>query len=134
MGVPLAHLSDYCTYTGLFRYPLPMWAHDAQIDVPELENAIAEMVEAGLIDYDPDEHFIRLVGWFHKRSGPDNPNRVDSVIADLCSFDDIESSMFCKAASELAVASIKRSLRWKQDAPGRVQLCIEKAQGHSRLR
>lgn len=117
-----AHLSDYGTYTGLFRYPLPMWAHDAQMDVSELETAIVELVQAGLIDYDEEEQFIRIVGWFHKRSGPDNPNRVDSIIGDLCSLDCIEGEMFCKSVSELAVASVKRSLRWKPDAPGRAQL------------
>ncbi len=99
-----------------------MWAHDAQMDVPDLKSAIAELVQAGLIDYDEDEQFVRINGWFHKRSGPDNPNRVDSVIADLCSMDCIEDEMLCKAVSELAVASVKRSLRWKEDAPGRAQL------------
>ena len=116
------HLSDYCTYTGLFRYPLPMWAHDAQMDLSALEKAISELTKVGLIDFDPEEHFVRIVGWFHKRSGPDNPNRVDSVIADLYGMDCIDDEMFCRAAAELAVASVKRSLRWKADAPGRAQL------------
>ncbi|AGI66994.1 hypothetical protein OAN307_c13010 [Octadecabacter antarcticus 307] len=117
-----AHLSDYSTYTGLFRYPLPMWAYDAQLEIPDLELAIAELTRAGLIDYDPEEQFIRIVGWFHKRSGPDNPNRVDSVIADLGGLDNVDDWIFCRTASELMVASVKRSLRWKQEAPGRAQL------------
>ena len=108
-----AHLSDFCTYTGVFRYPLPVWAHDAQLNVSELETAIAELSEAGLIDHDPEEGFVRIAGWFHKRSGPDNPNRVDSIIADLGSLEDIPDSMHCVAVAELAVVS-----RDSHGAPG----------------
>lgn len=117
-----AHLSSFCTYTGLFKYPPEIWAHDAQVSPEQLDAAILDLVENGLIEHDPEEDYVRLVGWFHKRSGPDNPNRVDSVISDLSAMDDVDPAMFCKAASELAAASVKRSLRWKKDAPGRGQL------------
>lgn len=113
-----AHLSSFCTYTGLFKYPPEIWAHDAQMSREELGSAISEMVKAGLIEHDPQEDYVRIIGWFHKRSGPDNPNRVDSVISDLSRMDDIGPQMYCRVASELAVASVKRSLRWKADAPG----------------
>lgn len=117
-----AHLSSFCTYTGLFRYPPEIWAHDAQLSYEELDAAISELVTVGLIEHDAQEDYVRLVGWFHKRSGPDNPNRVDSVISDLSTMDDMDPLMYCRAASELATASVKRSLRWKADAPGRNQL------------
>ncbi|MEP1352705.1 MAG: hypothetical protein ABJX32_19450 [Tateyamaria sp.] len=117
-----AHLSDYCTYVGLFQYPLHVWAHDAQLDVSELEDCVAELVDAGLIEYDKQESFVRIVGFFNKRSGPDNPNRVDGVISDLSSFDDIEPAIYCRTVSELAVASVRRSLRWPTEGSGRTQL------------
>lgn len=117
-----AHLSDYCTYSGLFRYPSVIWAHDAQIDPDSLSSVVSELVEAGLIEYDPDEEFVRIVGWHHKRSGPDNPNRVDSIIADLSSLSAINDEMFCASVSELAAASVKRSLRWLGNTGSRDQL------------
>jgi hypothetical protein len=117
-----AHLSSFCTYTGLFKYPAEIWAHDAQMSGDELDVVISELVAVGLIEHDPQEDYVRIVGWFHKRSGPDNPNRVDSVISDLSTMDDMDPLMYCRAASELASASVKRSLRWKADAPGRAQL------------
>lgn len=117
-----AHLSSFCTYTGLFRYPPEIWAHDAQLSPTQLDAAIQDMVENGLIEHDPEEDYVRLVGWFHKRSGPDNPNRVDSVIADLSIMDDVDPAMFCRAASELSAASVKRSLRWPAEGSGRPQL------------
>jgi len=118
------HLSDYCTYTGLFRYPLHVWAHDAQMSVEEIRTAIDALCEAGLIDFDAENEFVRIVGWFHKRSGPDNPNRVDSVISDLSGFDDVDPVMYCKSVSELAASSVKRSLRWKQDGAAQAQLYV----------
>ena len=116
------HLSDYCTYTGLFRYPAVIWAHDAQVNPDGLADVTSELSNAGLIQYDPDEEFIRIVGWFYKRSGPDNPNRVDSIIADLSALSGVNDQMFCNSAAELTCASVKRSLRWKADSPAREQL------------
>lgn len=107
-----AHLSDYCTFTGLFRYPLHVWAHDAELSQSELSDAIWELVSAGLIDHDPEEEFVRIIGWFHKRTGPDNPNAADSVVRDLSGFDGVDPAMYCKAVSELATAAVRRSLRW----------------------
>ena len=93
------HLSSFCTYTGLFKYPPEIWAHDAQLSSGQLASAISEMVAVGLIDHDPQEGYVRIAGWFDKRSGPDNPNRVDSVISDLSLMDDMGPTMFCRAAS-----------------------------------
>ncbi len=117
-----AHLSDFATYTGVFRYPRPMWAYDAQLDPDGLDDAIAELIEAGLIDYDAEDDFIRIVGWFHKRSGPDNPNRVQSVIADLTGLSELPEAMLQKASAELVCASVKRSLRWTEDSGARSKL------------
>jgi len=88
----------------------------------QLDAAISDLVANGLIEHDPDEEYVRLVGWFHKRSGPDNPNRVDGVISDLRTMDDVDPGMFCNAVSELAAAAVKRSLRWREDGGGRAQL------------
>jgi hypothetical protein len=77
---------------------------------------------AGLIEYDEGESYVRIIGWFHKRSGPDNPNRVDSVISDLSRLDDVHPQMLCRAVSELASSAVRRSLRWKQQGAGREQL------------
>jgi len=117
-----AHLSDFATYSGMFRYPRHMWAHDALLTMEELDAAISELVEVGLIQFDPDEEIVRIVGWFYKHSGPDNRNRVVSVISDLSAGEDYPSGMFCSAAAELAVASVRRALKWKEDSKSREQL------------
>lgn len=120
-----AHLSDFATYSGMFRYPRHMWAHDAVLTMEELDAAIAELVEAGLIQFDPDEEIVRIVGWFHKQSGPDNRNRVVSVIGDFSAGEDYPPDMFCNAVAELAVASIKRALKWKENSTARDQLVAD---------
>lgn len=117
-----AHLSDFGTYTGLFQYPRHMWAHDAQLASDELDSAIEELVTAKLIQFDPDEDFIRIVGWFQKRSGPDNRNRAFSVMMDLSGLEALPVDMLCSAAAELTVASVKRSLKWKPESGDREKL------------
>lgn len=117
-----AHLSDFATYTGLFQYPRHMWAHDAQLSPDELDEAITELVETGLLQFDQEEDFVRIVGWFHKRSGPDNRNRAFSVMMDLWGLESLPAEMLCSAAAELAVASIKRSLKWKPESGDREKL------------
>lgn len=116
------HLSDYCTYTGLFRYPQHVWAHDAQMTLEEISDSISELTESGLIEFDTEDDFIRIVGWFHKRSGPDNPNRVESIINDLSGMDDVDPVMFCNSVAELTASSVKRSLRWERDGIAQAKL------------
>lgn len=116
------HLSDFCTYAGLFHYPLAMWAHDAQLERNELLEAIQELIQARLIEFDQTEEFVRVVGWFHKRNGPKNPNCFVGVVKDLARLRDVPSGMYCASAAELAVAALQRVMSWKEDAKGRTDL------------
>lgn len=117
-----AHLSDFASYSGVFTYPRHMWAHDAQLTPAALDDAIADLVDAGLIEFDDGDDFVRIVGWLHKRSGPENRNRVVSVISDLAGREDIPSAMLCASAAELVVASLKRARSWRDGSPDRGKL------------
>lgn len=115
------HLSDRCGFTGLFTSPPHIWGHDAQLDAVELDGAIEQLTASGLIEYCPDDHWVRITRWFLKQNAPENPNRVRSAIADL-SASEAPPAMVMAAASELAVGSVKRSLGWKPDGTARDQL------------
>ena len=114
-----AHLSDFATYTGLFQYPKHMWAHDAELTIDELDTAIDALVSERLIDFDQNEQFVRIIDWFHKCSGPNNRNRIVSIINDLRILEDVPETMLCGSVAELTSASLKRAQRWKQDSSAR---------------
>ncbi len=109
-----AHLSSFCTYSGVFQYPQHMWAHDAGLSSSEVEQAIAKLADAGLVEFDPEEEFVRIVGWFRKKNGPENPNRATSIIRDLSDLEGVSPRMLCGSIAELSVSLVKRSRGWAE--------------------
>ncbi|WP_299300548.1 hypothetical protein [uncultured Litoreibacter sp.] len=112
-----AHLSPLGNYTGMFRYPLAVWADDASLSVSELESYIDELETVGLIEFDPDEQVVRIVAWFHKKNCPENASRMISLVGDYYMSDGVNLDMYCRSVSEFVVGSIRRAQGWKQDSP-----------------
>jgi len=110
-----AHLSPNGGYLGTFRYPISMWAEDADLSPTELKKAISKLEEVGLITFDPEESYVRIIAWFMKKNAPENASRMASLAADF-SVIDAPDSMVISSAAEFAVGAIKRAQRWKSES------------------
>lgn len=111
-----AHLSPLGGYIGLFRYPKSIWADDAGLSLPQIQQQIAKMIDAGLVACDQDEGFVWIKGWFLKKNAPENASRMSSMAADILATD-APDDLLMMAAAEFAVGSVKRAQRWKPDSP-----------------
>ena len=111
-----AHLSLLGNFIGIFRYPKASWAYDADISHEEMDEAISAMQQVGLIQYDEDEGFVRIVDWFFKKNAPDNASTMIRMVKDFAELE-APDAIFLASAAEFAVGSIKRALRWKPDSP-----------------
>ena len=116
-----AHLTPLGGFIGLFRYPKSVWADDAGLPTSELENAILKLTEVGLVAFDHDEDFVRIVGWFLKKNAPENASRMASIASDFGGLD-APDQMILESAAEFVVGSIKRAQRWKPDSTEWVKL------------
>jgi hypothetical protein len=110
-----AHLTPLGGFIGLFRYPKSVWADDAGLQASELEAAIQKLTGVGLVTFDHDEDFVRIVGWFLKKNAPENASRMASIAGDFGGLD-APDQMILECAAEFAVGSIKRAQRWKPDS------------------
>jgi hypothetical protein len=96
-----------------------MWARDAALSAEELEAVVARLVAANLIEWDPEDELVRIVG-FHRQRPPENASRSFSLIADfeqLLRDHDTPRGIVLRAAAEFAVAAIVRAQGWKPDSP-----------------
>jgi hypothetical protein len=107
-----AHLTPLGGFIGMFRYPLTIWADDADMTVSELNAAIDKMTDVGLLSFDEDDDFLRITGWFLKKNAPENASRMASIAADFAGLD-APDEMILGTAAEFTVGSIKRAQRWK---------------------
>ncbi len=114
-----AHLTPLSAFSGQFDYPLVMWGQDAGIEPDEMPGVVEKLCEVGLIEFDPDDEFIRLVG-FHRQRPPENASRVISLIGDFTAVgpeNPTHEAMRIKGIAEFAVAAIQRAQGWKPDSP-----------------
>ena len=114
-----AHLSDFCNFSGMFRYPQIAWADDADLSVTELRRAIDDMCDVGLIEYDEDEETVRIAGWFHKKNCPENASRMIGMVADYEGFEIDDDGMYLNSVAEFVVGCVTRAKGWKSDSPDR---------------
>ena len=112
-----AHLSPLGNYTGMFRYPLTVWADDASLSVVDLKDCIQELTEVGLIEFDEDDSIVRITSWFHKKNCPENGSRMISLIADYYAFEGDNTGMYVRSIAEFVVGSVRRAQSWKKDSP-----------------
>ena len=119
-----AHLTPFANFSGVFRYPTVMWAHDACLSVEAFEAARARLAEVGLIEFDDAEELVRIVG-FHRQRPPENASRCISLV---CDFDaaivdaDGDRGMVLRCVAEFVVAALQRAQGWKPDSPERGKL------------
>ncbi len=113
-----AHLTPLAGFSGQFRYPLAMWSLDADLDLDELGEAIYRLTQIGLIEYDDDEEFIRIVG-FHRQRPTENASRAISRVGDFEAME-LENErcveMWLSGVAEFIVAAVKRAQAWKPDS------------------
>ncbi len=111
-----AHLSELSNYSGMFRYPLSIWASDAGQSLEQIPDCIADLTGAGLVEYDMEEEIIRIISWYHKKNAPENASRVISLIGDYSLRDFEDAGMYCRSVSEFIVGSVRRAQGWKPDS------------------
>ena len=114
-----AHLTPLGSFSGQFDYPLVMWCQDAGIAPDDMPAVIEKLCKVGLIEFDMDDEFIRLVG-FHRQRPPENASRVISLIGDFTVTgpeNPKHEAMRVKGIAEFAVAAVQRAQGWKPDSP-----------------
>lgn len=111
-----AHLSPIGSFRGIFRYPLSVFADDAQMTSDELKIAIDDLVACNLIEYDCDEELIRIVGWFRKKNGPENSSFAIGMITDFANRPHPNVGMELNSFAEFSIAVLHRSLNWKPES------------------
>lgn len=119
-----AHLTPLGRFAGQFEYPVVMWAQDACIDTGEMENTIHRLVSVGLIEFDFEDEFVRIVG-FHRQRPPDNASKVISLAADFYTIgqeSEARKIMRLNGAAEFSVAAIQRAQSWSPDSKDRPKL------------
>lgn len=117
-----AHLTEFCTFNGMFRYPQVVWGVDSRLGAVELTEAICELCRVGLIEYDFDEEIVRITSWFHKKNCPDNASRMISGIRDYQACEIDHPEMYLRSLSEFVVGCIKRSRGWSQHSSDREKM------------
>ena len=113
------HFTPLSAFTGVFTYPSVMWAQDAALSADELNEVIARLVAAKLIEWEAEDEMVRIVG-FHRQRPPENASRSFSLIADfeaLLRDHDTARGIVLRAVGEFAVAAMVRALGWKPDSP-----------------
>ncbi|MCI2399284.1 hypothetical protein [Aliiroseovarius subalbicans] len=113
-----AHLTPIGSYTGIFHYPLVLWAQDAGTAVDELHGVVNRLCEAGLVEYDHDEELLRIVG-LHRQRPPENASRLVSMLGDLSNMETDSGSVariWMNGVAELSVAAVKRAQSWIPDS------------------
>lgn len=110
-----AHVSPLGGYIGIFRYPLAVWADDADVTRDEIEAVIKRLEEVGLITFDPDTSCVRIHSWFLKKNAPENASRMTSMASDFADLD-APLEMAVASIAEFAVGSVKRAQKWKPES------------------
>ena len=109
------HLTPQAGFTGIFHYPIALWAADAGIDEGKLGQAISRLTDAGLIEWDADEELVRVIG-VHRQRPPENASRAIGLIQDFIDLTNTlepeTGNMILRGASELVAASVARAQRW----------------------
>lgn len=108
-----AHLSSQADYSGIFRYPLSLFASEAGIEVIELRGALDRLREAGLMEYEPDGELLRIDGWFRSINCPDNLSRVQSHAQGYLSGELPPTDICRRSIAEFVLGCLSRTQRFK---------------------
>ena len=108
-----AHLSSQADYSGLFRYPLSLFASEAGIEVAQLKIALDRLSEAGLMDYEPNGELLRIDGWFRSINCPDNLSRVQSHVQGYLAGELPRADICRRSIAEFVLGCLARTQRFK---------------------
>ncbi len=118
------HLTPLGAYTGIFRYPLVMWAQDAAVPFEEIASMAARLTGLDLIEYDEAEELLRIVG-FHRQRPPENASRVISLVGDFYAVTHVHgqsAAMRLRCIAEFIVAVVQRAQGWKLESTDRTKV------------
>lgn len=108
-----AHLSSQADYSGIFRYPLSLFASEAGIEITHLKIALDRLSEAGLIEYEYDCELLRIDGWFRSINCPDNLSRVQSHVQGYLSGELPQTDICRRSIAEFVLGCLARTQRFK---------------------
>lgn len=114
-----AHFTHLGSFHGFFEYPLVLWAQDADMSIDELREAVNRLCDLGLVEYDFEEEYVRIVG-VHRQRPPDNASKVMALTSDYYSLAEESSAqemMRLRGVAEFSVAAVQRAQQWKPDSP-----------------
>ncbi|MCK0119231.1 hypothetical protein MWU61_01665 [Loktanella sp. F6476L] len=112
-----AHCSKLSNYLGLFRYPKEIWSYDANVKPVEIDVAIAELEDSGLVEYDAATQTIRLVDWFKTLNAPANGNQMKGHIKSFRGLSQVDEGMLCRSVADFTVSSFIKAVQWELTSP-----------------
>lgn len=74
------HFSPHRNATGVYTLPLVILADDLNMTPDETRVALAEVVGAGLVQYDYDESVVRVLNW-ERRNAPSGPQEAIGLMS-----------------------------------------------------
>ncbi|QBF30770.1 hypothetical protein [Thalassococcus sp. S3] len=108
-----AHLSSQADYSGLFRYPLSLFASEAGIEDARLRVSLERLTSAELMEYEPDSELLRIGGWFRSVNCPDNLSRVQSLVQWYLSGELPQADICRRSIAEFVLGCLARAQRFK---------------------
>jgi hypothetical protein len=109
----VAHCSRQNNAIGLFHFPLELWVKLARVELDTLKEAISELREAGLIEYDFDRNLVSILGWFQNKP-PNNPKEASGIISVFREQLDTSPMMVRQIAEFCAILAMKMK-RWSEN-------------------
>lgn len=120
-----AHVSKLSRFVGMFELPKAIFAHDVGVCIEDLDDIIEDLQRVGLIEYDDDTEFIRIVAWHRKVNAIANASAARSIAIDFVSGLLPDGEMRIRAVAEFAVGALERAKQWKPESADRPKLYDE---------
>ena len=108
------HLSNLGNYHGQFFYPEQMLSIDMPCAPEDARSFLIDLVDAGLIEHDRDEQFVRIVGWHLKANSPENPSTVTNRARELTTLAG-PASMTRATIAEFILSAHRKLEDWRPD-------------------
>ena len=106
--------SNFGNFHGQFFYPVQALAMDVPTDPDTAREMIDALTDAGLIEYDHDEQYVRLTGYHSKGNPPDNPSTVTNRCREFADLSG-PAGMTIATIAEFMVGAFRKSAGWRPD-------------------
>lgn len=126
--------SPSTTYTGCFFYPIEHLCSHSGIDREIATSSMERLVGVGLVEYDHQTEFVRLVGWFYKFFVPANADHLSKVVKSFLRDPLPRNAMSARAVSEFIVGSLVKAKSFDRNKPhtanyyAHLQTCVTDAE------